>query len=382
MTHISERESELPEAVIGKLLKIASEEKEIISLGPGEPDFLTPKPILDYGKKIIEKGTHYSAVSGTTKLKEAIAKKLKKENKIDCSIENITVTNGSQEALFMALLCTIDPSEQVILQDPGFLGYLPAIELVEGVPISLKLEEVDDFEIDPDTIKKLIDKKKTRVILINTPSNPTGNVLSKKTLEEIADIAIDTDTFIFSDEAYEKLVYDKKHISIGSLNGMEDHVVTFQTFSKTYAMCGFRLGYACGPEDLIKAMSKVHTYITLCPGTFSQLLGLKALSLKKSYINKMVFEYNKRRKFIVKRLNQIGLRTPNPQGAFYAFSNIQEFSNNSFNFANRLLKKAKVAVVPGSEFGKYGEGFIRFSYATSLDKIKIAMDRLERFLKK
>lgn len=378
MVKISKRELELPDSVIGKLLELSSEHKDIISLSVGEPDFITPEPILKHVTKIIKKSTHYSAPGGRTDLKEAICKKLKKENKIKCNVDNVFVSAGSQEALFSAFLASLDPSEQVILSNPGYLGYIPAIELVNGVPVYVKLKEDEDFSINPDEVRKVVDKKKTRVILINTPSNPTGNVLSRKILEELADIAIDTDTYIFSDEAYEKLIYDKKHVSIGSLNGMDKHAVTFQSFSKSFAMCGFRLGYAVGNEKLIKAMENSSHYITLCPPHVSQFLGLKALSLSNRYVNNMRKEYDRRRRFIVKRLNDIGLRTRMPGGAFYTFSKIN--SKNSLKFANDLLKKKKVAVVPGTEFGRYGEGYIRCSYANDLKKIKIAMDRIEDFV--
>jgi len=381
MTHISERELELPDSIIGKLQGIAAEHKDVISLGVGEPDFVTPKPILDYASKVIGKATHYSAPGGRTDLKEAICKKLKKDNKINADVDNIIVTTGSQEAIFSALLAALDPSEQIILPNPGYLGYIPAIDLVGGSPVYVKLKEEENFEINPDDVINVIDKKKTKAIIINTPSNPTGNVISRKVLEELADIAVETDTYIFSDEAYEKLIYDKKHTSIGSLNGMEKYAVTFQTFSKSYAMCGFRLGYASGPKKLIEAMIKSSHYITLCPPHLSQLLGIKALSLPNSYIEKMRIEYDRRRKFIVKRLNDIGLRTRMPDGAFYTFSNIEHISKNSLNFCKRLLNKEKVAVVPGSEFGIYGEGYIRCSYATELNNIKIAMERIEKFVK-
>src|SRR3989344_3703945 len=345
MKHISERELQLPEAQIGRLLKIAAEDKSIISLSVGEPDFITPKPLLSYAKTVIDKSTHYSPTSGIHELREAIVKKLKKDNKINLSPENIMVSCGSQQAIFTALLSTVDPGEQVIVPNPSYLAYIPAIDLVNATPIYFKLEQENNFEINPDKIKEVIDKKKSEVLIINTPSNPTGTVLSKKILEEIADIAVENDLYVFSDEAYEKLIYDKKHVSIGSLNGMQDYVVTFHTFSKSYAMCGFRLGFAAGPRKLIEAMSK-------------------------------------RRNFLIKRLNEINLETRMPDGAFYAFSNIKNYSKNSNDFAEKILKKAKVAVVPGTEFGRYGEGFIRFSYAANYSLIETAVDRLERFLKR
>ena len=247
MTHLSERELDLPHLEFPKIFARVVNDKSIISLGPGEPDFKAPKPLLDYAKKILSKSTHYSEPQGMFQLREALCRKLKKENKINTNPENIVLTCGSQEALFSALLTTIDPTEQVLIPSPGYLGYLPAIELVNGNPIYYPLEEKDKFEINPDNIKSLIDKKKTKAIIINSPSNPTGNVLSKKVLEELAGIAVENDLYIFSDEAYQHLIYEDKHISIASLNGMKNYVITFQTFSKSYAMCGFRLGYAVGP---------------------------------------------------------------------------------------------------------------------------------------
>ena len=382
MKHISEREQELPDAVIGELLKIASENKNIISMGAGQPDFKTPKPILDYAKKVIYKSSAYSNPAGVLELREAIVKKLKKDNKIKTNSDNIIVTAGSQEALFVSLLCTIDPGEQVIIPNPGYLAYVPAVELLNGGISYVRLREEDGFDIDPEKIKEVIDKKKTKILILNSPANPTGNVLSRKTLEKISDLVVENDFYVISDEAYEKLVYDKKHISIGSLNGMEKYTITVQSFSKSFAMCGFRLGYASGPKDLIDAMVKSSHYVTLCAPHISQLLGVKALQISNKYVENMVKEYDRRRKYIVPRLNKMGLKTAMPYGAFYAFANIKHLNNNSYKFARELLTKAKVAVVPGIEFGTYGEGYIRFSYATDLELIKKGLDRIENYLKK
>lgn len=385
MVHLSERELQLPRLEFPKIFKKVINDKSIISLGPGEPDFITPKPLLDYAKKVIGagKGTHYSEPQGLKELREAIVKKLRKENKIKTTPENVLITCGSQEALFAALLTTVDPTEKVILPSPGYLGYIPPVELVSGHPVFLELDEGDKFEINPDRLRKLAKDRKVKAIIMNSPSNPTGNVLSRKVLEEIADIAVDNNLNIFSDEAYEHIVYDKaKHISIGSLNGMEDYVTTFQTFSKSFAMCGFRLGYCTGPKKLIKDLIKVHHYITLTAPHISQLIGVRALSLNKKYINGMVKEYKRRRDMIVKRLNDMDLPTPMPGGAFYTFSNIQAYSSNSVKFSQKLIEKAKVAVIPGSEFGPYGEGYIRCSFATDYNKIVQAMDKMEKFLKR
>jgi len=383
MTHISEREQDLPEQEIEKLLEIQAEHPDILSLGPGEPDFSAPKPIIEYTRKIAHKVSHYSPAGGRKDFKEAICKKLKKDNKVHARPENVVATCGSQEALMLATACTLDVSEQIILPNPGYMAFLPTVQIFNAHPVFVELKEENDFEPNPDEIEKLIDKKKTKVILLNSPANPTGNVIRKKILEEIADIAIENDLYIFSDEAYEKILYDgAKHVSIGSLGGMQDHVVTFQTFSKTYAMCGYRLGYASAPEKLANAMKKTHVYTSICAPTISQMLGVKALGLSSKYTHKMVAEYNKRRKVIVKRLNDMGLSTPVPKGAFYTFSNIQHINKSSKKFAYDLLKKQKVAVIPGIDFGNAGEGYIRCSYATDIKIIKQAMDKLEKFVKK
>ncbi len=376
--HISEREAELPDAVIGKLIKLATENKKIISLGHGEPDYPLPAPLKQYAKRIAGDYNHYASPAGVMELKEAIARKLRKENKVRADPDNIIVTCGSQEALLLAIACSADVSEQIIIPNPSFLAYIPTIELFDAFPVFLELKESEGWQINPDRLERLIDKKKTVAILINTPSNPTGTVLNRKVLEEIADIAIEHDLYVFSDEAYEKIVYGKKHVSIASLNGMEDHVATFQSFSKSYAMAGYRLGYVAAPPQLAQAITKTHVYSTICAPTFSQMLGIKALSLQKKYVDHMVKGYRKRRDFIHKRLNEIGLSLAKPEGAFYAFPHV---GGNSQRFAKRLLSKAHVAVIPGSEFGSHGESYVRMSYATGMDRIEAAMNNLERHLK-
>jgi aminotransferase len=382
--HISDREKDLPDAVIGKMLKIAVEDKSIISLAPGEPDFGLPKPLVNHIPKLANKSNHYSPPGGLKELREAIAKKLRKDNKIKTSPENIIVTCGSTEAILLATACNLDVNDRILIPDPSFLGYLPTFELFNAVPVSVPVLEKDNFQFDPDSLKKYIPKnmkKKTKGIMLCTPGNPTGTIFSKKALEEVADFAVDNDLFIYADEAYEKLVYEKKHVSIGSFNGMQDRVVTFQTFSKSYAMCGFRVGYCQGPSNLIEAMKKTHIYSTLAAPTLSQKLAVKALSMSDSHLNKMKKEYKRRRDMITKRLNDMNLPTIKPQGAFYTFSNIKEHSSNSFKFSSDILKKAKVAVMPGAEFGKSGEGYIRCSYATDYNLIVKAMDKLEKYLR-
>ncbi|MBD3361983.1 aminotransferase class I/II-fold pyridoxal phosphate-dependent enzyme [Candidatus Woesearchaeota archaeon] len=383
MVELSEREEELPDLEIGKLLQIAVERPEIISLGPGEPDFPAAKEIVTHTKKIADKVNHYSPPGGRKELKEAISKKLLKENKVEAHPSQIVVTCGSQEALLLATACTLDVSEHIILPNPSFMGFLPTFELFNAGPRFVELKEETGYAINPDDVKKAINKKKTKVLLINSPANPTGNVLTKKILEELADIAIENDLYIFSDEAYEKIIYDDaKHISIGSLNGMSEYTATFHSFSKTAAMCGYRVGYVAAPPKLADAIKDTHIYTTVCAPTISQMLALKSLKMGDKYVNKMIKEYDRRRRMLVPRLNEMGLSTPMPKGAFYAFSNISSFEKNSKRFVLKMIKKAKVAAVPGIDFGSAGEGHVRFSYATDYKLIEKALDRLEPFIKK
>jgi aminotransferase len=381
---ISERYFYLPDSEFTDIMRMAGEKKDIISLGPGEPDFTTPKHIIDFAKKKLDEGyTHYSPPVGRIETRETIAKKLKIDNKIKVDPEEIIVTCGSQEALFLAILALVDPGEKVLVPDPSFLAYIPMVETITGVPVSVPLLEKDGFEFDPDKVKQLIDKR-TRVLLINTPGNPTGRILKKKTLEELADIAIEHDLVIFSDEAYEKFVYEKnKHISIGSLNGMKDHVVTFHSFSKSYAMPGWRVGYAAGPMDIIKSMTRIHMYSALCAPTISQLAAIEALNGNQKCVEDMRREYDRRRKLIVRRIKEIPrMSCLEPEGAFYVFPNIKAMKMKSNEVVKLFLKEARVLTVPGTEFGRHGEGYIRMSYATSYEKIEEAMDRIEKVVRK
>lgn len=381
MVHVSEREEQLPDQVIEKLIELMVEHPSVLSLGPGEPDFALPKPLIAEVKRLSSQINHYSPAGGIHELREAICRKVRIDNHIKTSPNNIVVTCGAQEALLLSAACTLDVSEQILLPNPGFMGFLPCFELFNAGIKFYNLKEENAFEPNPDEIRKQIDPKKTKVILLNSPANPTGNVISKKVLEEIADIAIQYNLSIFSDEAYEKIVYDgAKHVSIASLNGMQDRVFTCQSFSKSFAMCGFRLGYVVAPEGFAEAIKKTHIYTSICAPTISQKLGVKALSLPKKYTLDMVKEYDKRRKVIVPRLNAMGLSTPNPKGAFYTFSNISHIDKSSKRFAFELLKKQKVAVIPGIDFGSEGEGYIRCSFAKKLPVIEKALDRIEKFV--
>ena len=381
---ISEREEELPEEELGNLLKISIENKNVISLGPGEPDFLPPKHVLKAMKRAVDNGfTHYSPPQGRAELLEEISRKLKRENNIEMPPENIVVTTGSTEAILLSLMSVVDPGEYVMVPDPCFIAYIPTIELLNGYPLSIPLSESSGFQLDAEELKKLLkEPKRTRAIIINSPSNPTGAVYSKKVLEEVAEVAVDNNVLIISDEAYEKFVYRGKHVSIGSLNGMEDYVLTLQTFSKTYGMAGFRVGYAAGPRKIIKSVTNLKVFSTLCTPTMSQIAAVAALKGSQSDIKKHVKEYDRRRKYIIKRINEIeGFTCTEPQGAFYAFVKF-DFKMNSLKLCKWLIENAKVVCIPGSDFGRYGEGYIRFSYATSYDKIVRGMERIEKALKK
>ncbi|NOZ81616.1 MAG: pyridoxal phosphate-dependent aminotransferase [Candidatus Micrarchaeota archaeon] len=378
-SYISERESELPGATIVKLLKIAEENPEIISLGPGEPDFEPHPSIIEKAKEMLDRGyTHYSPSQGRSELLEALCRKLEKKNGINVSPEQIIVTCGSQEAIFLGLMATIDPGEHVLIPDPGFLAYRPCVELLNGSPVPVKLEFENGFRFTAEGVRRsIVNPRRTIVLIINTPSNPTGTVFDRKTLEEIADVVVEHDILVFSDEAYEDFVYRGRHVSFASLNGMEERTVTFHTFSKAYGMPGFRIGYASGPEEIIKAMVKIHPYTTLCSPTVSQVAALAALELGDDEVRKIVERYDRRRKYLYREISSIdGFECHEPEGAFYLFPKI-DFGMKSLEFCEFLLKRG-VACVPGTEFGHHGEGFVRFSYATRMELIEKAVERIEK----
>lgn len=382
----SKRSLWLPKTDFPRIMKIAEEMPSIISLGPGEPDFVAPKHVRDYAKECLDKGfTHYSAIQGRVELREALVRKLAKENKIRCEPDEIIVTGGSIQALGFGIMSVIDPGEGVIIPNPGYMAYAPIVEALNGFPQYYKLDFENGFQLDPDEIRKGIDNQ-TRAIIINSPNNPTGVVYKKKLLEEIAEIAVEKELVIISDEAYERLVYgDAKHYSIGSLNGMHDKVLSLYSFSKTYAMPGFRVGYAVGPEWIIKSMTNLQHAFAICAPTIGQKAAWKAINSSQKPTEAMLKEYDRRRKMVVKRIAEIeGLELASaPEGAFYVFPKFSAGSHkmSSRKFFELLLRRAKVLVIPGTEFGSNGEGFVRMSYATAYEKIKTALDRVERALK-
>lgn len=377
---LSERVRELPRTEFTEIMRVAKEQPGVVSLGPGEPDFDAPKPVINATIRALQEGkTHYSAIPGLKELREAIARKLARENKIrlEDPDEEVIVTAGSSEALLMGLLTLVDAGEEVLVPNPSFLAYTPMVDLVTGSSVPVKLSARDGFQLHPDEIEEKITEK-TKVLIINTPSNPTGTVLSKNVLEKIADIAVEHELIVFSDEAYEKFVFgNSKHVSMASLNGMHEHVLTFHSFSKSFAMPGFRIGYAAGHRDLIKEMSKIHIYTTLAASTANQYGALAALQMNKSHVEKMRRSYDARRQLTLKGVSTLNTLHVDvePEGAFYVFPRITN-GKKSIEYVHSALRKSNVLMVPGNEFGKHGEGFVRMSYATGKEPIKEAFERL------
>ncbi len=383
---ISNRVKNVPFSGIRKFFELVQNTEGVVSLGVGEPDFPTPEPIKDAGIRAIESDkTAYTSNYGILELRKRISNKLKTENNITANPESeILITTGTSEALDLSIRAILNPGEEVIIPEPSYVAYGPTIWFASGTPVSVKTTEENEFRVRPDDIKEKITKK-TKAILIASPNNPTGSVLKRKELEEIADLACDHNLIIISDEIYEKLIYDKeKHYSIGSFNGMQDRTITINGFSKSHAFTGWRLGYACANSEIIEAMMKIHQYAMLCAPSIAQYAILPAFDCG-AIVNTMVQEYDRRRRLLVHGLNNISnskISCIMPEGAFYVFPNIKETGMKSEEFAEKLLKDAGVAVVPGNVFGESGEGYIRCSYSVSRDTINEALNRIEKFCSK
>jgi len=378
---IAEALEKIPVSGIRRLFELASKMPEVINLGIGEPDFDTPEHIKKAAIKALEEGyTHYTPNAGLPELREAIARKLKKDNGIDASTDEIIVTIGGEQALANAIFTLIKPGDEVLIPSPAFVAYRPLIQMVGGVPVEVAVREDSEFCPVVDDLRKYVTKR-TKALIINTPCNPTGAVYSRKLLEEIADFAVEYDLIVISDEAYEKIVFEGKHVSIASLNGVKDRVVSVFTFSKTYAMTGWRLGYAVARKDIIDRMVKLNMYLIACPVAFVQRAAITALEESQDCIQKMVSEYRRRIDLVYRRLREIpDITVVKPKGTFYIFPNISSYGGSE-KITEHLLFNAKVAVVPGTAFGKYGEGYIRISCATSYEKLCEAMDRIDKSLR-
>lgn len=368
---------------IRKFFDIVSEMKDAISLGVGEPDFDTPWHIREEGIYSLEKGrTFYTSNAGLKELKIEICNYLKRKFEVDYSYENeVLVTVGGSEAIDIALRAVINPNDEVIIPQPSYVSYLPCAVLADAVPVIVKLKEEDEFRL---TKQQLLDSitEKTKVVILPFPNNPTGAVMRRKDLEEIAQVIIEKDLLVISDEIYSELSYGEKHVSIASLPGMKERTILINGFSKSYAMTGWRLGYAAGPAEIIKQMLKIHQFAIMCAPTTSQYAAVAALKNGDKDVEQMREAYNQRRRYLVHALREMGMDCFEPFGAFYVFPSIKKFGMTSEEFANRLLQEEKVAVVPGTAFGDCGEGFLRISYAYSLEDLKKALERLERFVRK
>jgi len=380
---LAEKITQLKPSGIRKFFDIVATMKDVISLGIGEPDFATPEPIIKAGINSLLAGeTHYTSNQGLLQLREAVSDQIYKlySVKYDPATE-ILMSVGVSEALYLIFTAILNPGDEVIIPNPCFVSYQAEVELAGGVPVEIPTFMKDNFEPDPDLIERAITNR-TKAIFIGYPSNPTGAVASRETLLRIAAIAEKHDLLVVSDEIYDRLVYGVEHVCFPSLPGMRERSVLLGGFSKSYAMTGWRIGYVAAPPSILKGLVRIHQYTVMSAPTVSQYAALEALRVGEPYVQQMLAEYDRRRQLIVKGFNRIGLETFEPKGAFYAFPKVSSCGLSDDDFCDRLLKEARVAMVPGSAFGAAGTGFARASYATSYEKIEEALQRIEGFLKK
>jgi aminotransferase len=380
--YLSKRVLGLKPSGIRKFFDIAATMKDVISLGIGEPDFTTPEAILEAGVRSLRAGeTHYTSNSGKLELRQAIADHLKSRYDVQYDPENeVLITVGVSEALYLVMNALLDPGDEVIIPTPCFVAYQAEVLLAGGVPVEIPSCPEDNFQLDPRRIRAAITPR-TKLIFIGYPNNPTGAVASRQVLSEVAKIAEEHNLLILSDEIYDRLVYNHVHVCVPALDeGTRRRTVLLGGFSKDYAMTGWRIGYGCGPSDIIKAMVRIHQYTIMSASTTAQDAALTALTVGEQDVQKMLAEYERRRRLIVDGFNRLGLTTFEPHGAFYAFPNIRASGMDDETFAETLLREEQVAVVPGSAFGPGGEGFVRCCYATSYEKLEEALRRMERFM--
>jgi len=368
---------------IRKFFDLVVEMKDVISLGVGEPDFDTPWHIREEGIYSLEKGkTFYTSNSGLKELKQEISAYLKRTQNLEYDFNNeILVTVGGSEAIDLAFRAMLNPGDEVLIPEPSYVSYVPCAILAGAKPVVIDLKVENNFKLMPEEIlDKITDK--TKILVLPFPNNPTGSILERDELEKIAKVVKEKDLFVLSDEIYSSLTYKSKHVSIAEIAGMKERTILINGFSKAYAMTGWRLGYACAPEILIKQMTKIHQFAIMCAPTTSQYAAIEALRNGDEDVEMMRQSYNQRRRFLLDAFKKMNLSCFEPFGAFYVFPCIKEFGMTSEDFATRLLQEEKVALIPGTAFGASGEGFLRISYAYSLDTLKIAMERLERFINK
>lgn len=367
---------------IRRFFDIVAEMKDAISLGVGEPDFDTPWHIRDEGIYSLEKGrTFYTSNSGLKELRMEIAAYLKRTQNMDYHyMHEILITVGGSEAIDLAMRAMINPGDEVLIPEPSYVSYQPTVILADGKPVIIELQEKNKFRLTPEELEAAITPK-SKLLVMPFPNNPTGAIMEKEDLEKLVPIIVKHDLYVITDEIYSELTYGgKKHVSIASLPGMRERTILINGFSKAYAMTGWRLGYACGPEPVIAQMTKIHQYCIMCAPTTSQYAAVEALHNGDDDVKMMRESYDERRRFVLHMLAQMGLPCFEPEGAFYVFPCIREFGMTSDEFATRLLKEEKVAIVPGTAFGDCGEGYLRISYAYSIDNLKKALGRLEKFV--
>ena len=368
---------------IRKFFDIVSEMKDAISLGVGEPDFDTPWHIREEGIYSLERGkTFYTSNTGLKELRVEISKYL--ERKINVTydpLSEIIVTVGGSEAIDLAFRAMLDPGDEVLVPQPSYVSYVPCVELTHGVPVTICLKEENQFRLTKEELLESITDK-TKMLVLPFPNNPTGAIMEKKDLEDIAKICVEKDIYVLSDEIYSELTYGTDHVSIASFPGMQERTIVINGFSKGFAMTGWRLGYAAGPKVIMEQMLKIHQYAIMCAPTMSQYAAVDALQHGEKDVQMMRESYNQRRRFLMNAFKEMGLECFEPFGAFYVFPNIKKYGLTSEEFATRLLKEEKVAVVPGTAFGDCGEGFLRISYAYSLDNLKIALERVKNFIER
>ena len=381
---LSDKIVTIPPSGIRKFFDIVSEMKDAISLGVGEPDFETPWHIREEGIYSLEKGrTFYTSNAGLKPLKEEICAYLKRRCDVTYDPDTeVMVTVGGSEAIDIALRAMLNPGDEVLIPEPCYVSYMPCVTLADGVPVTIQLEEKDQFKLTPEKLlEKLTDK--TKILILPFPNNPTGAIMEREELEEIVKIVEEHDLFVISDEIYSELTYNgKRHVTIASFPGMKERTVLINGFSKAYAMTGWRLGYAAAPYMILEQMLKIHQYAIMCAPTTSQYAAVSAMREGDKDVAMMRDSYNQRRRFLMNAYREMGLDCFEPMGAFYTFPNISRFGMTSEEFATRFLEEEKVAVVPGTAFGACGEGFIRVSYAYSLKNLKEALGRMERFVKR
>ena len=380
---LSDKVLNLKPSGIRKFFDIVHEMKDAISLGVGEPDFDTPWHVRDEGIYALEKGkTFYTSNAGLKELREAISKKVKETRNVSYDPNGeILVTVGGSEAIDVGLRAIINEGDEVIIPEPSYVSYTPCAILSDAKPVIIPLKAENEFRLTPEELKAAITPK-TKAIILPYPNNPTGAIMEKKDLEAIRDIIVENDLYVLSDEIYSALTYKEKHFSIVSLPNMKERTILIDGFSKAYAMTGWRLGYACAPKEIIQQMTKIHQFAIMCAPTTSQYAAVEAIKKGDDDIKMMRNSYNQRRRFLLDSFKKMGLECFEPYGAFYVFPCIKEFNMTSEEFATKFLEEEHVAAIPGNAFGDSGEGYLRISYAYSMENLKEAISRLDRFVQK